>query len=64
MTRVTSVHAGTASHLVVVNADPRLAGFQPTFELGAPVSRIAEQILEESAGLRPELPGLPALPSA
>ncbi len=61
MTRVTSVHGGSVSHLVVVNADPRLAGFQPTFEVGVPVSRVSEQILDASDGLpRPELPGLPS----
>ncbi len=36
MTRVTSTIAGCdTSYLVVVNADPRMADFQPTFELGA-----------------------------
>jgi hypothetical protein len=35
MTRVSSTVAGfDTSHLVVVNADPRLTDFQPTFELG------------------------------
>jgi hypothetical protein len=36
MTRVSSTVAGCdTSYLVVVNADPRMAEFQPTFELGA-----------------------------
>jgi hypothetical protein len=36
MTRVSSTVAGRdASYLAVVNADPRMADFQPTFELGA-----------------------------
>jgi hypothetical protein len=36
MTRVTSTAPGCAtSYLVVVNADPRMSEFQPTFELGA-----------------------------
>jgi len=36
MTRVSSTVVGRdTSHLVVVNADPRMADFQPTFELGA-----------------------------
>ncbi len=36
MTRVSSTAAGRdTSYLVVVNADPRMADFQPTFELGA-----------------------------
>lgn len=57
MTRVTSTHDGCSSHLVVVNADPRLASFQPTFELGAPLSRLEDT----SGGLpRPDLPGLPS----
>jgi hypothetical protein len=36
MTRVSSTEAGRSiSYLSVVNADPRMADFQPTFELGA-----------------------------
>lgn len=60
MTRATSVHPGGSSHLVVVNADPRLASFQPTFEMGAPVSR-----LDDGSGpiVRPDLPDLPPLRS-
>ena len=39
MTRVTSTAAGCdTSYLVVVNADPRMSDFQPTFELGAPLA--------------------------
>ena len=41
MTRVSSTHGGDQSYLVVVNADPRIATFQPTFELGAPLSQLA-----------------------
>ena len=41
MTRVSSTHGGDHSYLVVVNADPRIAEFQPTFELGAPLSALA-----------------------
>jgi hypothetical protein len=37
MTRVSSTR-GDTSYLVVVNADPRMAGFQSTFELGASLS--------------------------
>ena len=35
MTRVSSTSGGDSSYLVVVNADPRLADFRPTFETGA-----------------------------
>ena len=36
MTRVSSTVPGRdTSYLVVVNADPRMVEFQPTFELGA-----------------------------
>ncbi len=39
MTRVSSTVAGhAASYLSVVNADPRMGSFQPTFELGAVVA--------------------------
>lgn len=38
MTRVSSTRAVDTSHLVVVNADHRLADFRPTFELGSPLS--------------------------
>jgi hypothetical protein len=35
MTRVSSTAPGrSTSYLTVVNADPRMAEFQPTFELG------------------------------
>ena len=35
MTRVSSTAGADTSYLSVVNADPRMADFQPTFELGA-----------------------------
>jgi len=36
MTRVSSTASGRdTSYLVVVNVDPRMADFQPTFELGS-----------------------------
>ena len=35
MTRVSSTAGAATSYLSVVNADPRMADFQPTFELGA-----------------------------
>jgi len=38
MTRVASTHGLERSHLVVVNADRKLAEFQPAFELGAPIA--------------------------
>lgn len=40
MTRVSSTQGSGSSHLVVVNADPRLSQFRPTFELGAPLSAL------------------------
>lgn len=39
MTRVSSTSGSEFSYLVVVNADPRLADFRPTFETGATLPR-------------------------